>query len=127
MMNRRNMEAAQRQAERRRREDDAPRLAQTIPKLENLRLEIEERRPGISSAENAHIRRIVVLHAPALFLMQCQDPQCKDGGHDVTASIMRALRAHEPRFAGEDACNGWVGNAVCQRVLHYVGVAEYRG
>src|SRR5881394_2700311 len=102
-MRRRNLEAAERQAERRRREDQAPRLAQSVPKLEHLRLELEERRPAISASETAHVRHIIISRAPALFELPCQDPRCKDGGHDLTASIMRALRASEGRFAGEDA------------------------
>lgn len=120
------MEAAVRQAERRRREDDAPRLAESVPKLEDLRLELEERRPGIGTPETAHIRRIVVQYAPALFILPCQDSNCKEGGHDLTDEIMRALHAHHGRFEGEDACMGYVGSAVCQRVLHYVGIADYK-
>jgi len=125
-MRRRNSEAALRHAERRRREDDAPRLSASIPALETLRLELQERRSGISTTEAAHIKHVVVASAPALFLLPCQDPQCKDGGHDVTTAILRALRQALVRFEGEDACQGVVGSAVCQRVLCYVAIAEYR-
>ena len=59
-------EAAERFAERRRREEEAPRLATEIPALESLRLNVEERRaPGGSMSEAAHVRRIVVERAPA--------------------------------------------------------------
>ena len=47
-MKRRNTEAAQRHADRRRREDEAPRLAQAVPGLESLRLEIGGRDAGKS-------------------------------------------------------------------------------
>jgi hypothetical protein len=123
---RRNDEAAQRAAERRQREDAAPRLAATVPQLETLRLEVQETRAGISNSEAAHIRHIVVAHAPALFVVPCHDAQCKDGGHDVTSSILFALRSREQRFEGEDACRGYVGATNCARVLRYTGIAAYR-
>jgi hypothetical protein len=121
-------EAAQRSAERRRRQDEAPRLITLIPRLESLRLEVEEHRGGLSVAEARHIRRIVVEHAPALFELTCQDSSCEGGGHDLTAIVMRALRAGEGRFEGEDVCRGSVGTAAahCGRVLRFVGVAAYR-
>ena len=77
-------DAAERYAERRRREEEAPRLLTAIPTLESLRLEIEERRAGGSLSEAAHVRRIVVERAPALFVLPCHDAACKGGGHDVT-------------------------------------------
>jgi len=125
-MKRRNDEAAQRFADRRRREDDAPRLQAEIVELESLRLEVEERRSGISNPGASHVRRIVVSHAPALFVLPCHDSQCKEGGHDVTHSIMHALRAREELFEGEDACGGVVGSSACQCILHYVATATYR-
>lgn len=126
VMNRRNKDAANRFAERRRREDEAPRLAAEVPKLESLRLDVEERRPGVVSAEVSHIRRVVVAHAPALFEVPCSDPSCQDGGHDLTRPIMRALRSGETKFEGEDVCLGSVGNASCERILRYVATATYR-
>jgi hypothetical protein len=123
---RRNDEAAQRFAERRQREDSAPRLSAAVPHLESLRLEVQETRSGIANSEAAHIRHIVVAHAPALFVVPCHDTQCKEGGHDITASIMYSLRSREKRFEGEDPCPGYVGAANCPRVLRYVGVAVYK-
>lgn len=125
-MRRRDHEAALRFAERRQRETDAPRLAATVPRLQSLRLEVEERRSGISAAETAHIRRFVVASAPALFVLPCHDPRCKNGGHDVTHLIMHALRSGQRQFEGEDSCPGVIGSSSCQRILRYVGVAEYR-
>lgn len=123
---RRDREAAERAAERRRREDDAPRLATTVPKLETLRLEVRESRANIANSEATHIRRVQVAHAPAMFVVPCHDSHCKEGGHDVTREVMLALRAGEEHFEGQDACQGSVGSANCERVLHYVGVATYR-
>src|SRR6266849_2479094 len=79
MMNRRNSVAAQRFAERRRREEDAPRLCDQVPNLVSLKLEIEER-SGVTGVK--HIRRVVVDRAPALFLVPCGDSKCADGEHD---------------------------------------------
>jgi len=125
-MNRRNRDAANRFAERRRREDEAPRLHAEAPTLESLKLELEERRSGAVSAEVSHIRRVVVASAPALFEVPCSNPSCSDGGHDLTTSIMSALRMRSHRFEGEDTCYGQVGNASCERVLKYVATATYR-
>lgn len=121
----RSREGAERAAERRRREDDAPRLADIVPELQSLSLRVEERRSGYSTGEASHIRRVVVENAPALFVMPCRDPACKEGGHDVTDSITRSLRARLTEFEGEDACPGIIGSAACQRVMHFVATASY--
>jgi len=123
--NRRFSEGAQRFAERRKREDEAPRLAAEVPRLQTLALEIEEKSEGGFVPEPTHVRRVVVQHAPALFVLPCGDARCKDGGHDVTYAIMRALRAGETRFEGQDVCAGSIGTAQCVRVLHFVGIATY--
>jgi hypothetical protein len=118
-----NSPAAQRFAERRRREEEAPRLCDQAPSLVSLRLEIEER-SGIGAVK--HIRRFVVTSAPALFLVPCGDSRCADGEHDLTTVVMRALRARETSFLGTDECTGTVGSSACPRVLHFQATAEYR-
>jgi hypothetical protein len=123
--NRRQSEGAERVAERRRREDESPRLTAEVPRLQSLALEIEEKSEGRRTAEPTHVRRVVVKHAPALFLLPCGDARCKDGGHDVTYAVMKALRTSETRFEGQDACRGSVGTGQCSRVLHFVGIATY--
>jgi hypothetical protein len=119
---RKNSPQAQRFAERRRREDDAPRLRDEVPDLVSLKLEIEDR-SGVGGT--THTRRVVVDQAPALFLVPCGDPRCADGEHDITTSVMRALRQHETAFKGQDECRGSVGPSACSRVLHFDAVAEY--
>jgi hypothetical protein len=123
--NRRQSDGAQRFAERRKREDESPRLTAEVPRLRTLALEIEEKIEGGSLAEPTHIRRVVVQHAPALFVLPCGDSRCRDGGHDVTHAVLRALRAGETRFDGEDACAGSIGTGRCLRILHYVAIATY--
>jgi hypothetical protein len=118
-------EGAQRFAERRRREDEAPRLIAEVPRLQSLTLEIGERSQAGPVGESTHVRRVVVQHAPALFFLPCGDPRCKDGGHDVTDVVMKALRAGETRVEGEDSCAGSVGTAPCSRLLHFTGTATY--
>jgi hypothetical protein len=125
-MRRRNEEAAQRTAQRRKLEDAAPRLAATLPELDTLCLEIQEVRTGVVDTEASYIRRIVVSHAPALFILPCRDAACDSDGHDLTSEIMTALRARKPRFSGEHPCKGKVGGASCQRTLAYVATATYR-
>jgi hypothetical protein len=117
--------ATRRAAARREREDQAPRLAETLPAVSSLNLEIGERVSELG-AEVVYIRRVVMAAAPAHFEIPCGDPSCDDGGHDLTNAIMRALRAHEESFTGEDACHGTVRTAQCQRVLRYTGAASYR-
>jgi len=119
-------EAAKRMAERRQREDEAPRLAAAVPTLEKLRLEVMEKSSSISRPEHTHVRHVVVASAPALFVLPCRDTQCKDGGHDLTNVILAALRRQKERFEGEDACLGVVGSAGCSRVLGFVAVATYQ-
>ena len=121
MMGRRQRaEVAQFAADRRRREDEAPRLAAEVPRLVSLHLEIGEQRPGTALAGAAHVRRIVVERAPALFVMRCGSADCSEGVHDLTGSVMRALHQGTVRFEGESGCDG------CACVLKYVGVATYR-
>jgi hypothetical protein len=122
----RQTEAAERTAERRRREDEAPRLREEVPKLATLVLEIQEHRAGTIVLESTHIRRIPVEHAPALFELPCQDSFCKNGGHDVTQAVLRALQSGATSFQGEHACSGQTGAAECQRVLRYVATATYK-
>jgi hypothetical protein len=119
--------AAQRAAERRERENSAPRLAAEVPDLVSLRLEIEERSGSMAVMQPKYIRRIVVPSAPALFLVPCGDSNCTDGGHDVTGSVIQALRLHRSRFSGEEGCRGSLGSGTaCNRVLHFDAVAEYK-
>jgi hypothetical protein len=123
--NQRRGEVQERAAERRRREEAAPRLAERVPKLESLKLEVQELRAGAAIPESTHVRRIPVPHAAALFDLPCLDSFCKDGGHDVTQQILRHLERGETKFEGEDACRGQTGNAGCQRVLRYTAFATY--
>jgi hypothetical protein len=122
----RNSEAAQRFAERRRREDEARRLREQVPSLATLRLEIEERRGTVNAGDPKHLRLVVVDSAPALFELPCGDHACKDGGHDLTDSVLANLSAGRTRFEVEDPCNGSIGTAHCGCVMRLVGMATYR-
>lgn len=123
---RRNLEAAQRAAARRQREDDAPRLRDKVPGLESLKLEIDEVRGAEAVAGASHIRRVVVEHAPALFVIPCSDRECKEGGHDVTEPILADLGAQKQAFDGQHACAGQVGTAPCGLTMRYRATATYR-
>ncbi len=123
---RKTSEAALRYQERRQREEQAPRLAAEVPGLLTLDLDLSETSTQVASGVARHVRRIQVEHAPALFLFPCGDPQCRDGGHDLTRELMRDLGRHATTFEGDDACRGAIGPALCSRVLHYAGTATYR-
>jgi hypothetical protein len=122
---RRQSEASQRFSERRKREDEAPRLLAEIPQLESLKLEIGETSGGAPVAEPAYVRRIVVQNAPALFFVACGDSRCKDGGHDITHEVLRQLRTRGTSFRGEDSCAGSVGSSPCGRTLRWTATATY--
>lgn len=116
-------EAAQRYAERRQREDEAPRLKSVAPDLVSLSMAVEDG-SGAGMAPSRHVRHVVVERAPALFVIPCGEQRC-DGGHDVTHGVLRALRERRTSFDGVDECRGSVGMNACMRVLRYHGVAEY--
>jgi hypothetical protein len=96
-----------------------------VPNLVSLRLEVEERRATSIAVESRHVRHIVD-SAPALFVLPCGDPACKDGGHDVTSMILRGLLAGSERFDVEDVCLGEIGSARCGRVVKVTAIAKYR-
>jgi hypothetical protein len=124
---RRPTEASLQAAERRKREDESTRLKAEIPKLSELSLDMEERMSDTALVAARHKRHIVVASAPAMFEIRCSDSNCKDGGHDLTWPIMKALRAGVESMEGEDACAGQLGSASCRRVLHYTLRAKYLG
>ncbi len=124
----RNTEAAQRFAERREREDRAPRLRDEAPDVTHLSLEMSERRAEATAPEIEYIRRIVVQSAPALFEIPCGDTGCAEGGHDITRTVLDELRSRHESFEGEDACYGNVGpnSTPCGRILRFKGTVSYR-
>jgi hypothetical protein len=119
--------AAQRFAERREREEGAPRLLALIPGLKSLELDIQERRGTWPepTPEGSYVRHVVVSSAPAVFFVTCHDPLCRDGGHELTSLVMRALRSRQPRFETGEPCPGHVGTADCQRTIRVVGKVSY--
>lgn len=122
----RQSEAARLAAERRRREDEAPRLVATIPALESLSLEVEEKRAGAVGSESKYVRHFQLPQASARVELPCLDSECEDGGHDITDSVLRALRSGSTTFEGEDPCHGRLKTTNCTRVVHWVGTATYR-
>src|SRR6185312_1287896 len=103
-MNGRSREAHLRFAERRRREDEARRLRDELPRLRTLKLEVEEHRREATIAETKHVRHIIVDRAPALFELPCNDPACREGGHDLTDVMIQRLRSGATEFILEDVC-----------------------
>ncbi|HVY48545.1 MAG TPA: hypothetical protein VHB21_21800 [Minicystis sp.] len=122
---RRQSFAAQRFADRRRREDEAPRLSDRAPGLASLRFDIADRHGPSGGADTQHTRIIVLDRAPALFVFPCGDRACNDGGHDLTDGVMRALAAARERFELTHVCDGTIADARCGRELHVVATATY--
>jgi hypothetical protein len=125
MMTGRSREAFLRFAERRRREDEARRLHEEVPGLLTLRLEVEEHRGNATFAETKHVRHVVVARAPSLFVLPCGDPDCRDGGHDVTDALLQRLRTGATDFVIEDACVGDARGAKCDRMVALRATATY--
>lgn len=124
-MYRRNNDAQERFLERKRRDDEAPRLLSEVPNLTGLRFDIREHTPGNSFSTSTYVRRIVVEHAPARFFIACSDPTCRDGGHDLTREVMWQLQRGETTFEGDSECCGQTRMSTCRRVVHYAAVAAY--
>ncbi|MBI5531353.1 MAG: hypothetical protein HY898_01465 [Deltaproteobacteria bacterium] len=121
----RNPEAAKRVADRRQREQDAPRLLQETPGLQSLYIELKESGDANGNPVSSHIRRFQLSTAPALFLFPCGDPKCDGGGHDITDEVLAGLREHKTRIEGQDACVGAAGEVPCTRTLSYAVVATF--
>jgi hypothetical protein len=125
MTNGRSREAVLRFTERRRREDEAPRLHAQVPRLASLRLEVEEHRGVSTVAETKHVRLVIVDNAPALFILPCGDPACRDGGHDITEAVMQHLQSGAAEFVVQDECMGNLRGAPCGRIVRMTAVAAY--
>ena len=126
-MYRRNNEAADRMRERRRAEDAAPRLAEQVPSLKTLRMSLSFRRGDFRIGEASYVRVVVVATAPALFTIACTDSNCRDGGHQITTAMLKALRAGLTEFSGEEPCRGSIGSTgtACGSTLLYDAQATY--
>jgi hypothetical protein len=114
--------AAQRSQERRKTEDDAPRLAAEVPRLRTARIQVIEQVP---TNTNRYVKHVIVARAPALFVIPCGDASCHDGGHDITRDLMSAFRRHLTTHTGNHECEGMSGSAPCGRSIRYELSAEY--
>ncbi len=125
MVNRRHSEATTRFEERRRREDDAPRLRDAVPKLRTLRLDLEEYRHGGTHPMVRHTRHVVIDRAAALFVIPCGERDC-DGVHDITRDVLRMLERSTEEFQGMHDCDGLRHQVTCNHRLSYLAHASYR-
>jgi hypothetical protein len=124
-MKRKHSEAAARFEERARQEDLAPRLTAEVPGLASLRIELEEFRDDNATPLVRHVRVIVVDRAPAMFRILCSDPDCTDGGYDLTRGLLRELRASATTIEGVEECNGYRHGGNCVRKLRYIARATF--
>ena len=124
-MMRRNSDVLKKSQERRKQQDEAPRLLEIVPNLLTLVLRVEEERPDLPSSGVAHKRHIVVQRAPALFDIPCSDRRCSGGGHDVTKEVLRQLRRGEQSFVGGNRCTGERKDGACDYQLNFVAEAAF--
>lgn len=108
--------------DRRQREDNAPRLAELIPRLVSLSIRVDERSVVTSPK---YVRRVVVNSAAALFILPCGNQNCSDGGHDISSDVMAALQKRLRTFGGSHLCSGWIGSSRCERTIWFECEAEY--
>ncbi|MFP6684409.1 MAG: hypothetical protein VB934_06840 [Polyangiaceae bacterium] len=120
-----NKQAYLRAIERRKREDDAPRLKSRVPRIESLNITISESGRDLGDLDVSYIRRVVVERAPALFDLPCSDPRCTGGGHDVTRPFLNALRHAQTSFEGSHRCGGTVKETECPLALRFEATATY--
>ncbi len=123
----RHNEGAERMRQRKEAEDQAPRLAESCPTLQTLRLQLRFRRGETRIEDSAHVKIVVVPRAPAMFFVPCADKECREGGHDITSMVMDGLRRKQTTVTGEDACHGTLGSAQsrCSGSLEFVATATY--
>jgi hypothetical protein len=125
MRGRQQSEAASRFEERRKREDQAPRLHDEVPRLQSLRIQLDEYRQDGGSPLVSHTRHIVVERAPALFRFPCGERDCVDGGYDVTRAMLRVLATGSELIQGEQHCDGLRNGTTCRHKLRYTAHASY--
>jgi hypothetical protein len=118
-----SLAAAKRSSERKEREDAAPRLRDSVPLLVSLHIDMVEQ---TGTSTSSHRKHVVVASAAALLEIPCGDKACRDGGHDITADVMRGLRQQKTQMSGEHACEGQTGSASCSRTLQYQTTAVFR-
>jgi hypothetical protein len=107
------------------RENDAPRLKDEVPKLESVRMSLEEFGGGHSIAGTSRVQHVVVAQASSRFEIPCGDSKCEEGGHDLTHEALAQLRAGKDAFEGTSICIGRVGERPCERMLKYSVQAKY--
>ena len=120
-----NLELLRRNAERRRREDEASRLLTEVPGLRTLHMEITESGQSEVTPVVHYIRRFGLTNAPAVFLVPCTDPLCDGGGHDLTSEVLAGLRSHYLRIEGKDTCQGLSRDLHCTRELRFAAIATF--
>ena len=118
VMRRRDPQLREAEAEHRRREDEAARLHEQGFQLSSLRFRFEDVRPEGRQVALPYSKLVVVSSAPALFEIRCMEPRC-DGRHDLTYTVLGALRQAKTSFTGEHPCAGMVGDLPCDRTLVY--------
>ena len=118
-------DAAARRKARRERDDASPRLHERVPKLEALHFEISVSLDGADLNAVRHVKRFMVGQVPASFVIDCTDPACREGGHNLTELVLERLAAGRERFEAEAVCAGRAGERACGRVLHVTAVASY--
>lgn len=127
MINQRRRSPAQLEqaSEQLRRERAAPRLREVVPTLVSLRLTFEDLRSEDAIGNVAYAKPIGVATAPAYFDVRCAEPRC-DGRHDLTEAVLASLRDRRTSASGRSNCNGYMGDASCNRALRYGYAATYR-
>ena len=119
-------DAAARRKAKRERSDASPRLLERVPRLISLQFEVIALRDGVPIQASRHVKRVPVGDARALFLLDCTDPACVEGGHDLTDVVLRQLARCATTFDTEHPCAGRSGDRPCGRLVRVVATASYQ-
>lgn len=122
----RDLDAKKRMQDRWRRQDEAVRLREQIPRVDSLSIAVSEHGTADALPAVSHVRVVPVESAPALFEIPCSDRDCAGGIYDITQDVLSALQAGKRRFEGTRSCNGKAHDHPCTRELHFLGIARYR-
>ncbi len=122
----------ERRRKRRMRDAAAERIETAFPDVSEIFLEV-----GLTNESDPNFDRQLVrnqyVRGPrysADFSFDCCNKDCVDGGHDITAELLRAINAKRTTVSGENVCQGWqceqcIGSTRCLCRLKYTARISY--
>jgi hypothetical protein len=82
------------------------RFESTFPELEDFTLEYRAARPGGAFSGDRPLPTTKISLRNRGPIMHCLNPECRDGGHDVTAIVTEMFADGNPEWVGRVQCTG---------------------